>query len=84
MILDDIISHILSDTASNLKERKQIFVNINSKKILKKVLTKELRYDNIHIVARLVGQGVKTSPSHGENRSSILLQAASSRCGSVW
>ena len=24
----------------------------------------------------LVGQGVKTSPSHGENRSSILLQAA--------
>ena len=40
------------------------------------MLTKELRYDNIHIVARLVGQGVKTSPSHGENRSSILLQAA--------
>ena len=32
IILDDIISHILSDTASNLKERKQIFVNINSKK----------------------------------------------------
>ena len=40
------------------------------------MLTKELRYDNINIVARLVGQGVKTSPSHGENRSSILLQAA--------
>ena len=45
-------------------------------KKLKKVLTKELRCDNINIVARLVGQGVKTSPSHGENRSSILLQAA--------
>ena len=47
MILDDIISHILSDTASNLKERKQIFVNINSKKILKKVLTKRFLSDKI-------------------------------------
>ena len=47
MILDDIISHILSDTASNLKERKQIFVNINSKKILKKVLTKKFLSDKI-------------------------------------
>ena len=47
MILDDIISHILSDTASNLKERKQIFVNINSKKILKKVLTKKFLGDKI-------------------------------------
>lgn len=37
MILDDIISHILSDTVSNLKERKQIFVNINSKNIEKSV-----------------------------------------------
>ena len=40
------------------------------------MLTKELRCDNIHIVARLVGQGVKTSPSHGENTSSILVLAA--------
>lgn len=47
MILDDIISHILSDTASNLKERKQIFVNINSKKILKKVLTKKFLSDKM-------------------------------------
>ena len=53
-------------------------------KKIKKWLTTALQCDIIISVARLVGQGVKTSPSHGENRSSILLQAASSRCGSVW
>ena len=45
------------------------------------MLTKKLRCDNIHIVARLVGQGVKTSPSHGENTSSILVLAAEKAIG---
>ena len=35
-----------------------------------------MQCDIIISVARLVGQGVKTSPSHGENTSSILVLAA--------
>ncbi len=33
--------------------------------------------------ARFVGQAVKTSPSHGENRGSIPLRTARKICGSV-
>lgn len=49
-----------------------------SKKFLKKVLAffRQLDYTMQVLFLWLIGQAVKTSPSHGENRGSIPLSAA--------